>query len=97
MRTCKVLDRIVQLAATALGDCSRNEACTMITCIDSNVTNSVTIFPCTNPILVNAFTNGGFGFNSNIFKTTLFPVSPFVTDIVTVRQTPGGIRFGVRI
>ena len=69
----------------------------MITCMDSNVTNSVTIFPCTNPILVNAFTNGGFGFNSNIFQPTLIPVSPTVTDIIIVRQIPGGIRFGVRI
>ena len=95
--TCRALDTMIAGRSSTLGDCVRNDLCTMATCVSSMGTNSATIFPCTSPISVNVFSTFGVGVNLTLTSSRNAFLTNQDTAIITLIQIDGGIRFAVSV
>ena len=96
--TCTALDMMLAGRHPALGTCTRNSLCTMITCVTSLGTiNAITILPCTNPISVRFRVTSNFimGFDRVFTESGTVATTATSSDIIMLTQIDGGIRFGV--
>lgn len=95
--TCRALDALISQAHPLLGRCIKDPSCTMVRCVSTASTSGVTIFPCTNPITVQVFTDSLLGFNVNLTRSATVRLSGVSQVVVFLAQIDGGIRFGVSV
>ena len=105
--TCAALDRLISTRNVEnTGSCTRNDLCTVVTCIYSdtviNISTILTFTPCKNPISVHDFTVTSYGeILIDVTTTENISVEPYgfpngASVNLLLTQTKSGVMFGVR-